>query len=198
MSDSVTLRTTEDSDDVTPKETLPIEPNASTDLVAEMTSINDKAKEFNIDLDTFLLHQCLSSRPTTYVQAPPVDPNSPDKIVKIIGKMSEGEDIVVFLNRFELELGSRHIDLDDFRLYLPQCLSGPFKEAYYNNLGVCPTYQDVRVVLLNAGGYSLSVSIAFRSSLDHQVTRPLSNSTFSVNYPLPEMSRLNVFLRLLI
>ena len=70
--------------------------------------------------------------------------------------MADNEDIVAFLNRFELELTNRNIPLDNFQSYLPSSLTGQFKEAYYNNLSMCPTYQDIRLVLLNAGGYSVT------------------------------------------
>lgn len=63
---------------------------------------------------------------------------------------------MVFLNRFEAELAGRSIPSVHFRLYLPYCLSGALKEAYYNNISLCPTYADARIVLLNAGGYSLT------------------------------------------
>ncbi len=52
---------------------------------------------------------------------------------------------------------------------LPCVLSGVFSEAYYNNVTVCASYQDMRIVLLNTGGYSLaeclsSFPIKFRTN----------------------------------
>ncbi len=123
----------------------------------ELTTIANRARELSIDPNTLLLFHCLSRNdPTTVAQHERPNPNDPNKLIKLIGKMGDNEDIMVFLNRFESELGGRRVPLENFRLYLPYSLSGPFKEAYYNNISLCPTYTDTRIVLLNTGGYSLT------------------------------------------
>ncbi len=135
--------------------------NPVTALLAEqdLSTFVARAKDLSIDVNTLLIHNLLTRKspaPSAEPVHPRPNPYGPDKLVKLIGKLGEGEDIVVFLNRFETELGSRGISLDDFRLYLPYCLSGAFKEAYYNNVSQCPRFNDIRLVLLNTGGYSLT------------------------------------------
>ncbi len=71
----------------------------SEDLVA----LTEKAKELSIDPNTLLIYQCLSRQETKVVHVPRDPPNAPEKIIKLIGNMSESEDIVSFLNRFEME-----------------------------------------------------------------------------------------------
>ncbi len=144
-----------DSGEATIRGSDPV-PTASLGMREEdLTSITSRARELSVDPNTLLLFRCLSKQ-ESFPSVERSNPNDTDKLVKLIGIMGENEDIMVFLNRFETELGSRHIPLTNFRLYLPYCLSGPFKEAYYNNISLCPTYADARIVLLNTGGYSLT------------------------------------------
>ncbi len=92
----------------------------SEDLVA----LTEKAKELSIDPNTLLIYQCLSRQETKVVYVPRDPPNAPEKIIKLIGNMSESEYIVSFLNRFKMELGNKGIPLDNFQSYLPYCLPG--------------------------------------------------------------------------
>ncbi len=70
--------------------------------------------------------------------------------------MSEGEDIFVFLHRVEFELTSRAIPQHSWIKFLPSVLVGQYKEEYYNNVSTCTSFDDMKIVLLNLGGYSFS------------------------------------------
>lgn len=123
------------------------------DQVRKIKTLADKAKQAEIDPTLFLLSQLINSSSnqsqTNYI---PYDKSK--SLTSIIGKMSEDEDIFVFLHRFEFELTCRAIPQVEWLKLLPQVLTGHYREAYYNNADVCATFEGMRVVLLNAGGYS--------------------------------------------
>ena len=143
----------EDPDHVQSKPSEDQEARPELSFIEEVTSLSEKAKELKIDTTSLLLYQFLSKKDSSSSQTNQPNPNKPEKLSKVIGHMADNEDIVAFLNRFELELTNRNIPLDNFQSYLPSSLTGQFKEAYYNNLSMCPIYQVIRLVLLNAGGY---------------------------------------------
>ncbi len=118
-------------------------------------SISDKAKAADIDPTMFMFAQLLSKQSQPAAPTPiPLD--KPESLSSAIGKMTKGEDIFVFLHRFEFELSARTIPQHRWITYLPSVLSGFYKEAYYNKVAICTSYDNMKIVLLNIGGYSVS------------------------------------------
>ncbi len=124
------------------------------DLAAKLKSLTDQAKEHEIDPTMFMLQQILQSHSVSNHDSN--ESSNPEKLSKVIGKLNDHDDVFVFLHRFEFELTNRRIPLNNFYNYMPACLTGHYREAYYNNIDQCTSYVDMRVVLLNMGGYSIS------------------------------------------
>ncbi len=120
-----------------------------------LKSIQEKAKAVDIDPTMLMFAQLLTKQTTNTAPAQPVF-DKPDSLVSAIGRMLDGEDVFVFLHRFEYELTRRHVHKNDWLSHLPSVLSSNFKEAYYNNVSVCTTYEEMKIVMLNSGGYSIS------------------------------------------
>ncbi len=116
--------------------------SGSEDLVAKSKSLTDQAKEHDIDPTMFMLQQILQSHSVSNHDSN--ESSNPEKLSKIIGKLNDHDDVFVFLHRFEFELTNRHIPMNNFYSYMPACLTGHYREAYY-----------MRVVLLNMGGWLL-------------------------------------------
>ncbi len=142
------------SKDASPLATSCYKPDDDPTLLIK--SISDKAKAADIDPTMFMFAQLLSKQSQPAAPTPiPLD--KPESLSSSIGKMTEGEDIFVFLHRFEFELSARTIPQHRWITYLPSVLSGFYKEAYYNNVAICTSYyDDMKIVLLNIGGYSVS------------------------------------------
>ncbi len=125
------------------------------DSALMIKSITEKAKAADIDPTMFLFAQLLSKQPQTVAPVPQAH-DKPESISTAIGKMADGEDIFVFLHRFEFELTAKTVPQHRWITYLPSVLTGSYKEAYYNNVAVCTSYDEMKIVLLNIGGYSVS------------------------------------------
>ncbi len=95
----------EDPDHVQSKPREDQEARPELSFIEEVTSLPEKAKELKIDTTSLLLYQFLSKKDSS------ANPNKPKKLSKVIGHMADNEDIVAFLNRFELELTNRNIPL---------------------------------------------------------------------------------------
>ena len=136
----------------------PKEPLAALDpdFTSQIKSIADKAKEHDMDPNKFMMHQLLCAHTLSVQPHSDTHDTNPDMLSKVIGKLSDQEDVFVFLHRFEIELSTRHISLGTFHSYIPTCLLGRYKEAYYNNVSHCTSYDDMKLVLLNAVGYSIT------------------------------------------
>ncbi len=65
--------------------------------------------------------------------------------------MQENEDIFAVLNRFQYNL---KLNNAEYLRALPAVLIGQYKEAYYNNVEGCHSYNQMRDVLLAVGGYT--------------------------------------------
>ncbi len=163
LNDSLTsAETVTNNDTVIPKEPASASaqpsPSLTNDPTSFLKSISDQAKVADVDPTMLMFAQLITQNrqitPPIQVQTPNlVDTKS---LSSAIGKMVEGEDIFVFLHRFEFELTTRAIAPHRWLTCLPSVLIGQFKEAYYNNASVCTSYEDMKIVLLNVGGYSIS------------------------------------------
>ncbi len=67
--------------------------------------------------------------------------------------MQEGEDIFAVLNRFQ-SLKVNNIPQNEHLRALPAMLTGPFKDAYYNNIEGCHSYTQMTEIFLAVGGYT--------------------------------------------
>ncbi len=70
----------------------------------------------------FMMHQLLRAHTLSVQPRSDTHDTNPDMLSKVIGKLSDQEDVFVFLHRFEIELFTRHISLGNFHSYLPTCL----------------------------------------------------------------------------
>jgi len=118
-----------------------------------LKSIQEKAKAVDMD-PTLLMFAQLLTKQTTNTNPAQLVFDKPDSLASAISRMSE--DVFVFLHRFEYELTRRRVHQNDWLSHLPSVLSGNYKEAYYNNVSVCTTYVEMKIVMLNIGGYSIS------------------------------------------
>ncbi len=75
----------------------------------------------------------------------------------------KGDDIFVFLHKFEAIMHSKCIPQEFWLEHVSPSLTGKFCEAYFNCFKNTSTYADMHVLLLDAGGYSL---VEYLDSLD--------------------------------
>ncbi len=54
--------------------------------------------------------------------------------------MKPGDDIFVFLHKFEYNMKAYNVSHYDWILYLPSLLHGPYSQAYYNNVTADMTF----------------------------------------------------------
>ncbi len=110
--------------------------------------------------------------------------------------MNNGEDLFVFLNRFEYGMKSNSVPPCDWVHILLKLLHGIYKETYFNCISDT-SYQRMRTVLLNVGGYSLNDCLAFkfRQSGSKSVMQFYNNwkYKYSVTCMLSQPSFLDVF-----
>ncbi len=95
-----------------------------------------------------------------------------------------------------MELGNKGIPLDNFQSYLPYCIPGFYMESYYNNISLCPRYADIRIVLLNAGGYSMiecfnSFPLKFRASGPQSLIQWYNGWKYKINIMLSNLPFMN-------
>ncbi len=138
-------------------------PSLTNDPTSFLKSISYQAKVTDVDTTMLMFAQLITQNrqitPPIQVQTPNlIDPKS---LSSAIGKMVEEEDIFVFLHRFEFEMTTRAIASQRWLTCFPSVLIGQFKEAYYNNASVCTSYEDMKIVLLNVGGYSITECLNF-------------------------------------
>ena len=113
--------------------------------------------------------------------------NASDSLAKSIGSLEQGEDIFVFLHRFEYGMKFNAVPAHAWLHILPKLLHGTFKEAYFNNITETTSYQRMRTVLLNSGGYSLSDCLAsfplkFRSNGSKSVMQFFNNWRYKYGF----------------
>ncbi len=130
--------------------------------VEQLKQLAEEAKANDLDPTVLMFAQLLSNQ-----SRPPPDKSSP--LSKPIGEHKQGEDIFVFLHRFEYQMKLRHIPPINWLHYLPDLLHGEYSEAFYNNVTPTTSFSDMRTILLNAGVYSLndclqSFPLKFRTS----------------------------------
>ncbi len=125
----------------------------------------DKAKELNVDPTVLVVQQLIQQLKTPAQQQPqPYVPPQPKRrvdktVLKAIGELRAGEDIFVFLHRFEYNMKAFEVPVHDWVIYLPSLLHGPYSEAYYNNITNDITCQTMKTILLTTGGYSFAECI---------------------------------------
>ncbi len=136
----------------TPPEAKPIDESAE--------DLAEKAKRLNMDISTYVLHnlsQTLSLQQQIQRQphvVPLTQTSRIDKNILIsIGDMKPGDDIFVFLHKFEYNITAYNVSHYDWILYLPSLLHGPYSEAYYNNVTADTTFHTMKTVLLTTGRY---------------------------------------------
>lgn len=151
--DAQQLETLQQSN-LTQLEATPTQDLTSIDCVKELA---EQAHSSGIDPNLLFMAKLFSQKAS--VNIPVQQPQSLTRfetLAKQIGSIKEGEDIFVFLHRFEFQLKSQSVPHTSWLSFLPSVLSGVYSEAYYNNITVCANYSDMRIVLLNTGGYSLA------------------------------------------
>ncbi len=123
----------------TPPEAKPIDDSAE--------DLAEKAKRLNMDISTCVLHnlaQTLSLQQQIQRQPHVVPLTQTSRIdknfLKSIGDMKPGDDIFVFLHKFEYNMKAYNVSHYDWILYLPSLLHGPYSEAYYNNVTADTTF----------------------------------------------------------
>ncbi len=119
-------------------------------------------------------------------------------LVKSIGPIEQGDNIFVFLNRFEYGMKSNGVRPCDWINILPKLLHGEFKEAYFNCITNTTSYHRMRTILLNTGGYSLnnclsSFPVKFRQSGSQSVMQFFNNWKYRYSVMLSQLSFLDVF-----
>ena len=132
----------------------------------ELKELAEQAKANDVDPNMLLFAQLFSkqNQPQPSVSLVRTEPLS-----KSVGEMKHGEDMFVFLHRFEYHMKLRSVPTHDWLHVLPSLLHGEFSEAYYNNISPSTSFADMRTILLNTGGYSLndclnSFPLKFRSN----------------------------------
>ncbi len=124
--------------------------------------------------------------------------NASDSLAKSIGSLEQGEDIFVFLHRFEYGMKFNTVPAHAWLHILPKLLHGTFKEASFNSITETTSYQRMRTVLLNSGGYSLSDCLAsfplkFRSNGSKSVMQFFNNWRYKYGVMLSQLSFLDCF-----
>ncbi len=133
--------------------------------VEHLKKLADEAKATGIDPSILMIAQLMNSQATA--QPDPSVVSAPRS--KPFCDLKQGEDIFVFLHRFEFQMKSKHIHPNTWLQHLPDLLHGDFSEAFYNNITSVTTFAEMRTILLNAGGYSFndclqSFPLKFRAS----------------------------------
>ncbi len=82
--------------------------------------------------------------------------SDPIKIKKSVGELKESEDIFAFLHKFEIVMYSKRIPDAQWLDHLAPLLTGMYCEAFYNSYEANSNYSEMRVVLLDTGGYSIT------------------------------------------
>ncbi len=119
----------------------------------QIKQLAEEAKANDVDPTMLLFAQLLSKHTQPQPTVPLV---RTEPLSKSVGELKQGEDIFVFLHRFEYQMKLKAVPPDDWLHVLPSLLHGEYSEAYYNNISSSTTFCDMRTVLLNTGGYSLT------------------------------------------
>ncbi len=144
----------EDPDPPASKNT-PTSPTLS--KLEELKSLSERAKACDLDPQLLLLAEIMS-KTTTPSTAPPQHSQPAhiryDFLAKQVGIMQKNEDIFAVLNRFQYNLKLNNVPHAEYLRALPAVLIGQYKEAYYNNVEGCHSYNQMRDILLAVGGYT--------------------------------------------
>ncbi len=162
-------------------------------MIAQAKILAKELTTTGLDPTVLLLSKLLDKQMVT--SQPMYDPSG--SLVKSIGPIEQGENIFVFLNRFEYGMKSNGVRPCDWINILPKLLHGEFKEAYFNCITNTTSYHRMRTILLNTGGYSLnnclsSFPVKFRQSGSQSVMQFFNNWKYRYSV-MSQLSFLDVF-----